>query len=105
MLNRMHLRVTAMQSLYSFSASADKQVRNFEKTLLTSVDEVNQMYIWTLNLLDEVAEYVLIDAEGRANKFLPTEADKVYTTKLNSNSFIESLRQNRAYLESVKKYN
>jgi len=94
-----------MQTLYAFSLSEDKQVKDFEKALFTSVDEVNQMYIWTLNLLDEVAEYVLIDAEGRANKFLPTEKDKIYTTKLNNNSFIESLRQNRAYLEYVKKYN
>lgn len=104
MLNRRHLRVKVMQTLYAFSLSQDKQVKDFEKTLLTSVEEVNQMYIWTLNLLDEVAEYVLIDAEGRANKFLPTETDKIYTTKLNSNSFIESLRQNRTYLENVKKY-
>ena len=104
MLNRRHLRVKVMQTLYAFSLSEDKQVRDFEKALLKSVDEVNQMYIWTLNLLDEVAEYVLIDAEGRANKFLPTEKDKIYTTKLNSNSFIESLRQNRSYLENVKKY-
>src|SRR5690606_3850817 len=104
MLNRRHLRVKVMQTLYAFSLSQDKQVRDFEKALLASVDEVNQMYIWTLNLLDEVAEYVLVDAEGRANKFLPTEADKIYTTKLNSNSFIESLRQNRSYLEKVKKY-
>ncbi len=105
MLNRRHLRVKVMQTLYAFSLSEDKQVKDFEKALFTSVDEVNQMYIWTLNLLDEVAEYVLIDAEGRANKFLPTEKDKIYTTKLNNNSFIESLRQNRAYLEYVKKYN
>lgn len=105
MLNRRHLRVKVMQTLYAFSLSEDKQVRDFEKALFLSVDEVNQMYIWTLNLLDEVAEYVLIDAEGRANKFLPTEKDKVYTTKLNNNSFIESLRQNRSYLEKVKKYN
>lgn len=104
MLNRRHLRVKVMQTLYAFSLSEDKQVKDFEKALLTSVDEVNQMYIWTLNLLDEVAEYVLVDAEGRANKFLPTEKDKIYTTKLNTNSFIESLRQNRTYLENVKKY-
>ncbi|MEJ5056337.1 transcription antitermination factor NusB [Sphingobacterium sp. MYb382] len=104
MLNRRHLRVKVMQTLYAYSLSEDKQVKDFEKALFTSVDEVNQMYIWTLNLLDEVAEYVLIDAEGRANKFLPTEKDKVYTTKLNNNSFIESLRQNRNYLECVKRY-
>ncbi|WP_166785156.1 transcription antitermination factor NusB [Sphingobacterium psychroaquaticum] len=104
MLNRRHLRVKVMQTLYAYSLSEDKQVKDFEKALFTSIDEVNQMYVWTLNLLDEVAEYVLLDAEGRANKFLPTEKDKVYTTKLNSNSFIESLRQNRTYLECVKKY-
>lgn len=104
MLNRRHLRVKVMQTLYAFSLSEDKQVKDFEKALFTSVDEVNQMYIWTLNLLDEVAEYALVDEQGRANKFLPSEADKVYTTKLNTNSFIESLRQNRTYLENVKKY-
>jgi N utilization substance protein B len=51
-----------------------------------------------------VAEYVVLDAESRAAKFLPTEKDKVLTTKLNTNTFIESLRQNRTYLELVKKY-
>jgi len=104
MLNRRHLRVKVMQTLYAYSLSEDREVRDFEKALLNSVREVDEMYIWTLNLLDEVAEYVLTDAEGRANKFLPTERDKVYTTKLNSNTFIESLRQNRTYLENAKKY-
>ncbi|EFK58590.1 transcription antitermination factor NusB [Sphingobacterium spiritivorum ATCC 33861] len=93
-----------MQTLYAYSLSSDKQVKNYEKALLKSVDEVYEMYIWTLNLLDEVSEYVLIDAEGRANKFLPTEKDLSLTTRLNNNTFIESLRQNRDYLEGVKKY-
>ncbi|MGJ1286623.1 transcription antitermination factor NusB [Sphingobacterium spiritivorum] len=104
MLNRRHLRVKVMQTLYAYSLSSDKQVKNYEKALLKSVDEVYEMYIWTLNLLDEVSEYVLIDAEGRANKFLPTEKDLSLTTRLNNNTFIESLRQNRDYLEGVKKY-
>jgi len=94
-----------MQTLYAYNLSEDKQVKDFEKALFKNVDEVNEMYIWTLNLLDEVAEYVVLDAESRAAKYLPTEKDKILTTKLNSNTFIESLRQNRAYLEFVKKYN
>ncbi|WP_196938974.1 transcription antitermination factor NusB [Sphingobacterium pedocola] len=104
MLNRRHLRVKVMQTLYAHSLSEDKQVKEFQKALFKSVEEVNEMYIWTLNLLDEVAEYVVLDAESRAAKFLPTEKDKILTTKLNSNTFIESLRQNREYLELVKKY-
>lgn len=104
MLNRRHLRAKVMQTLYAYSLSEDKQVKNFENALLKSVEEVNEMYIWTLNLFDEVAEYVVLDAESRAAKFLPTEKDKLLTTKLNTNTFIESLRQNRTYLELVKKY-
>ncbi|MBD1430920.1 transcription antitermination factor NusB [Sphingobacterium sp. SGL-16] len=104
MLNRRHLRVKVMQTLYAYSLSDDKQIKDFEKALFKNVEEVNEMYIWTLNLLDEVAEYVVVDAESRAAKFLPTEKDKILTTKLNSNTFIESLRQNRTYLELVKKY-
>ncbi len=104
MLNRRHLRVKVLQTLYAYNLSDDKQLGDFHKALFKSVEEVNEMYIWTLNLLDEVAEYVVLDAESRAAKFLPTEKDKMLTTKLNNNTFIESLRQNRTYLELVKKY-
>ena len=104
MLNRRHLRAKVVQTLYAYSVSDDKDYRFFEKELLNSVDQVFEMYIWTLNLLDEVSDYVLIDAEGRANKFLPTEQDRVLTTKLSSNTFIESLRQNKEYAEATKKY-
>ncbi|SDL27381.1 N utilization substance protein B homolog [Sphingobacterium mizutaii] len=105
MLNRRHLRVKVMQTLYAYSLSEDKNIVNFEKSLLKSVEEVDEMYIWTLNLLDEVAEYVLVDVEGIANKWIPSDKDKTFTsTKLNSNTFIDSLRQNREYLEKVKRY-
>lgn len=104
MLNRRHLRVKVLQTLYAYSLSDDKQIKDFQKALFKNVEEVNEMYIWTLNLLDEVAEYVVLDAESRAAKFLPTEKDKILTAKLNTNTFIESLRQNRTYLELVKKY-
>lgn len=104
MLNRRHLRVKVMQTLYAYSLSEDKLVKNYETALLNNVEEVYEMYIWTLNLLDEVADYALIDAEGRANKFLPTEKDLALTTKLSTNTFIESLRVNVKYADHVKKY-
>ncbi|MVZ64417.1 transcription antitermination factor NusB [Sphingobacterium sp. DK4209] len=94
-----------MQVLYSYSLSEDKNLPDFQKSLLKNVEEVDEMYIWTLNLLDEVAEYVLKDVEGIANKWIPSSTDQTFSsTKLNSNTFIESLRQNREYLEKVKRY-
>lgn len=106
MLNRRHLRVKVMQALYAYSLTEDKSIKDFEKALFRSIEEVDHMYIWTLNLLDEVAEYVVIDSEGRGKKWLPSEQDKfLSSTKLNNNAFIDSLRQNREYVEKVKKYN
>lgn len=104
MLNRRHLRVKVLQTIYAYQVSDLKEINKFEKELLKSVDEVYAMYIWTLNLLGEVADYTLIDAEDRANKYLPNEEDLAANTKLATNTFIESLRRNETYLDAVKKY-
>lgn len=104
MLNRRHLRVKVLQTLYAYQLSEDKQVTKFEKALLKSVDQVYEMYIWTLNLLDEVADYAAVDAEERANKFLPTANDLSANTRLQDNTFIVSLRHNVKYQEEVKRY-
>lgn len=104
MLNRRHLRVKTLQVLYSYQQSESKEVKPFEKILVQSVEKVFEMYIWLLSLLVEVADYSLIDAEDRANKFLPSEEDLNASTKLNQNLFIDSLRQNPQYIEAVKNY-
>lgn len=104
MLNRRHLRVRVLQSLYAYEVSENKEVSLYEKALLKRVDQVYEMYIWALNLVDEVADYALIDAEERANKYLPDEDDLHASTKLASNTFVMSLRQNEGYRNGVKKY-
>ncbi len=104
MLNRRHLRVKVLQTLYAYHLSENKDVKDFEKKLLKSVDSVNEMYIWTLALLDEVSDYVLVDADERKNKYLPTEQDLEADTKLSTNTFIESLRANADYRDAVKRY-
>jgi N utilization substance protein B len=104
MLNRRHLRVKALQVLYSYQQSESKLVNPFEKSLLLSVDKVFEMYIWLLSLLVEVADYSVIDAEERANKHLPSEDDLNASDKLQNNLFIKSLQQNQEYLAAVKKY-
>ncbi|MDF3078528.1 MAG: transcription antitermination factor NusB [Sphingobacteriaceae bacterium] len=104
MLNRRHLRVKVLQALYAYHQSENKEVRVFEKSLLKSVDQVNEMYIWLLSLLIEVADYVPVDAEERAQKHLPSEHDLNASTKLHTNKFITGLRENPDYIDGVKKY-
>jgi len=104
MLNRRHLRVKVLQTLYAYNQSEDKQVAKFEKSLLRNVDQVYEMYIWLLNLLIEVADFTTIDAEGRARKHLPSENDLNSNLRLQDNVFIEALRKNDKLIDLTKKY-
>lgn len=104
MLNRRHLRVKVLQTLYSYNQSNTKDVKSFEKRLLDNVENVFELYIWLLSLLVEVADQSSIDAEERASKFLPTAEDLTASVKLQDNRFITSLKQNPEYLFAVKKY-
>jgi N utilization substance protein B len=104
MLNRRHLRVKVLQSLYAFHQSNTKEIKAHEKFLLQSIDQVFEMYIWMLSLINEVVEYTARDAEERANKHLPTAEDLNADVKLLSNKFILSLVKNKEFIASVKKY-
>lgn len=104
MLNRRQLRVKVLQILYSYHLSENKVVKVFEKKLLESIDDVYEMYIWLLALIIEVSDYVLIDADERANKYLPNEADLNSNTKFNTNKFLVALKENPKFMDNVKKY-
>ena len=104
MLNRRHLRVKALQVLYSYQQSEAKEVKSFEKALLQNVDKVYEMYIWLLSLFVEVADFSIIDAQERANKHLPSEDDLNASNKLQDNLFIKALQQNPEYVAGVKQY-
>ena len=104
MLNRRHLRVKVLQSLYAYHQSNSGDIKQHEKNLLQTIDKVYEMYIWMLSLISEVTSYAENDAEERANKHLPTADDLNANVKILSNRFILSLNQNKEYLAGLKKY-
>jgi len=104
MLNRRHLRVKVLQSLYAYHQSHSGDIKQHEKNLLQSIDKVYEMYIWMLSLISEVTDYASNDAHERANKHLPTADDLNADVKILSNRFILSLHKNKEYLAGLKKY-
>ena len=104
MLNRRHLRVKVLQSLYAYHQSNSGDIKQHEKNLLQSIDKVYEMYIWMLSLISEVVGYAANDAQERANKHLPTADDLHADVKILSNRFILSLHKNKEFLTAVKKY-
>ena len=97
MLNRRHLRVKVLQSLYAYHQSNSGDIKQHEKHLLQSIDKVYEMYIWMLSLIQEVVDYAENDALERANKHLPTADDLNADKKILTNRFIVSLKQNKEY--------
>jgi len=104
MLNRRHLRVKVLQSLYAYYQSDKKELKPHEKGLIQSVDSVHEMYIWMLSLINEVVQYTETDASSRAAKHRPTEADLKPNLKILGNTFIKSLDNNKEFLVAAKKY-
>lgn len=104
MLNRRHLRVKVLQALYAYNMSETKSVKIIESNLLSSVDEVYEMYIMLMALLVEVADYAVIDAEARANKYVPDAHDLNVDTSIQSNMFIQLLKNNPDFQSNLKKY-
>ncbi len=104
MLNRRHLRVKALQALYAWHQSEQKEAKIYEKALLGSIDKVYEMYIRMLSFFVEVAQYSQVDVADRSNKFRPTEEDLNASDKLFHNAFIQSLLKNDEYHAAVKKY-
>jgi N utilization substance protein B len=104
MLNRRHLRVKVLQSLYAYHQTDTSNVKQQEKNLLLSIDKVYEMYIWMLSLISEVVGYADADATERANKHLPTADDLNANLKLLTNRFVISLNQNKEFLSGIKKY-
>ena len=104
MLNRRHLRVKVLQSLYAYHQSHSGDIKQHEKNLLQSIDKVYEMYIWMLSLISEVVAYADNDAQERANKHLPTADDLNADVKILGNRFILSLQKNKEFLAALKKY-
>jgi N utilization substance protein B len=105
MLNRRQLRVKVLQILYAYHLSENKVLKSFEKKLLESVEDVFEMYIFLMALLIEVSDYVLIDADERANKHLPDETDLNSNPKFKKNKFLAALQANPEFILAAKKYN
>lgn len=104
MLNRRHLRIKALQNIYAWQMSDKKDLVSSKKNLMTSIDNVYEMYIRMLALLSEITEYTAVDAIERSNKHFPTAEDLNPNQKLLHNKFIVTLQKNPDFQAAVNKY-
>ncbi|MBS9766297.1 MAG: transcription antitermination factor NusB [Flavobacteriaceae bacterium] len=109
MVNRRHIRIKVMQSVYAMLQSGSDQLDREEKFLKKSIENVYDLYVLVLQLLIEVKKLENQRLEAFKKKRLATKDDKNPNRKLADNELLSILENSTAvatYLEDkdLKKY-
>jgi len=94
MLNRRHLRIKVLQSLYAFYQSKDDEYVKFEKELFSSIDRIYDLYLYLLLTFSELKTQAERRIEDNKKKILPTEDDLNPNMKFVDNKVVALLESN-----------
>lgn len=93
MINRRHIRVKVMQSIYAMQQSHSDDLVKEEKFLKFSIQKMFDLYVLNLQLLIEVQKLAHKKLELSKKKILATKEDLQPNTKFIDNSLINLLRE------------
>ena len=96
MLNRRHIRVKVMQTMYAFKGSESDDFSKDQKFLLFSIDNMYSLYLLLMSLLIEVQKRAENDLQKKQNKHLATKEDKDPNRKFVNNQLLKLLKENQA---------
>lgn len=96
MLNRRHIRVKVMQTLYAFKGSESDDLSKDQKFLLFSIDNMYSLYLLQMSLLLEVQKRAEIDLQKKQKKHLATQEDKNPNRKFVENKLLQWVTNNEA---------
>lgn len=91
MLNRRHLRVKVLQSLYAYFQSTGADATVSEKEMFKSVDRIYDLYIYLLLTFGELKHHAEHRLEENKKKIRPAEEDLNPNRKFVDNKLIEML--------------
>lgn len=101
MLSRRQLRIKVLQSLYSFFQAEKNDLGVAEKELFRSIEKVNELYIYLLLFLKELADSDRVDAEDLHLKFFPSEAELMASKRLYELQFIKAMSDDKIFQKEV----
>jgi len=108
MLNRRHIRVKVMQSVYAMIKSKSDDLTKEEKFLKFSMAKVYDLYVLMLSLLLEVRNLAEQHLEIAKKKHLATSDDINPNRKFVDNQFLQNLKYNsslESYIKNGKLFN
>lgn len=103
MLNRRHIRIKVMQSLFAFKGTESDDFSKDEKFLFLSIDRMLDLYLVIMALFIELQKKANSKLELSQKKLLATEADINPNRKFADNVVLESICSNTLLKEAIEK--
>ncbi len=101
MVNRRHIRIKVMQSVYALLQSNSDDLPKEEKYLLLSINKIFDLYVLQLLLLVEIKNLSLEHLEINKKKHLPTVEDKDPNMKFINNPVIAAIEESQEIIDHV----
>lgn len=103
MLNRRHIRIKVMQTLYAFDGSESDDFKKEEKFLLQSLDTMYDLYLMQMSLLIEIQKRAEDHQEKIQKKHLATQEEKNPNRKFVNNEVLQMLKHNEVLKNELEK--
>lgn len=103
MLNRRHIRVKVMQTIYAMGCKENNDLQVEGKFVNDSIVQVYNLYLLMLDLMVEVHAFAKAHSEKVSKKILATEEEKNPNTKFIENDVLVKLSENALLQDQLDK--
>ena len=103
MLSRRSVRVKVMQFLYAMDRDVDLDASVVSKRYEERIDTSFELLLFNIYILREITRLSIDDKRKRKAKHLPTDLDKIFTSKLFKNEVIQFLVNDKFLNSKVDK--
>ena len=104
MINRRHIRIKVMQSVYAMLHSKSDNLQKEEKFLYHSIDKMYELYVSMLQLMVEVRNMERNHIKIASQKFLATPEELKPNTKFINNKVLLELESSPSITKFVEDY-
>lgn len=96
MLNRRHIRVKVMQSIYAMHQKNSDEIEKEEKFLYHSIDNILDLYLIMVSSLIEIKKKEVVFLETSSKKHLATPEEKNPNKKFINNAVLQILEESNS---------
>lgn len=105
MISRRNIRIKVFQTIYELEQQHEQvDVQLAIKRLDDKIEETSALLTAITHFMYLISEYVVIHANQRASKFIPSEQDRNISVKLSGNFIMQQLKKNHRFDEAMKRH-